>query len=202
MYIRGGEQNEGYASPLQSVKSVSLPDVRSPKAEKKEDIYLKPINEDVNGPLGACFARSTPMLVSLDSDEKNLQKDETWSSENDIDPYMKGAKAKVRAANATKMKKFKRQRSDEKVKTDDETESLNNSEIPSSFENPMFSDNNGREEAHSMGNPTYSTIPTLLRGASPLPPIPPRTTSERPSELLAIREDDTYESLNFGQADA
>ena len=161
MYVRVGEQNEGYASPLQSVKSVSLPDVRSPKAEKKEDIYLKPIDEDVNGPLGACYARSTPMLVSLGSDEKKFQKDETWSSENDLDTYMKGAKAKVRAANGTKMKKFKRQRSDEKVKTNDETESLNNSEIPSSFENPIYGDNNRREEAHSTGNPTYSTIPAL-----------------------------------------
>ena len=114
IYIQGSEEQEDSASALQFPKSVSLPHVRSPEAEKKEDGYLKPIFEDFKGPQGSCYARSTPMLVSVGAGEKTFQMDETCSSEKDLNAYMKGAKSKVRASTATKPKRFKRQRKDKK----------------------------------------------------------------------------------------
>ena len=198
VYIRSSDQVED----LHGTKSVSLPDIGMTTTKNKEENYKKPKDGAREGASNLCHARSSPTFVSLGIEDDNLQEDKIAQAQKDLEAYMKGAKAKVRASNGPHPKTFKRQRNDEKAKKNEERQSLKKGEAPPSFENPFYSDEVRRDKERTIPDPTYSTIPALRNVPPSLPPRPLRSSYEVLSVPLEIKEDDTYESLNFGNTDA
>ena len=179
-------------------KAVNLPrddDITVSKERNKEE---NPYEEPV-GMMNPCFARSPPLRVSLEG-----KGDEVTRAGEDLNAYMKGAGAAVRASSASQRKKFKRQKSGEKGNGEVEKQSLKMGEFPPSFENPFYrgrgsSGGSGRSGRNALENPIYSTIPETR-----LLPTPSPTINEAPAESVEILEQDDpqYEALNFGNSTA
>lgn len=191
-------------------KAVGLPekdDIAAAKAHNKEENpYMEPKEGACGGASNPCYETSPPMRVSLGKKSAEPGGDIIVQAEQNMDSYLKGAKAKVRASNASQPKKFKRQRSDEKASRSEEKCSLRNGEVPPSFDNPFYSDirARGQENPSELEDPTYSTIPALQGGR---PCLPPRTRRlhEAPPEPIEFQnddEDDTYEKVTFGDTEA
>ena len=154
--------------------------------------------------MNPCYTGAPPMRVSLGLNRDEPQEDEITLAENNLATYMKGAPVKVRASNVSQPKKFKRQRSSEKANAELERRPLRSDEVPPSFENPFYSAGGEvrRDGGTFLEDPTYATIPSVQSVPPCLPPRAPRRLNRSQPESLELREDDTYEALNFGQADA
>ncbi|KAL9969518.1 hypothetical protein ACROYT_G021740 [Oculina patagonica] len=197
-------QREEFSNPLH-MKAVNLPEedgIAAAKARNKgEKPYMEPKEGARGGASNPCYEMSPPMRVSLGKNSGEPQGDEIVQAEQNA--YLKGAKAKVRASNASQPKKFKRQRSDEKTSHNEERRSLRNSEVPPSFDNPFYSDSPARDQANPSEDPTYATIPALQGGRPGLPPRTARKLHERPPEPIEFQDDDdTYEKVTFGDTEA
>lgn len=200
-------QREEFSNPLHT-KAVNLPeedDIAAAKARNKgEKPYMEPKEGACEGASNPCYEMSPPMRVSLGNKSGDTQGDKIVQAEQNLDAYLKGAKAKVRASNASQPKKFKRQRSDEKASRNEEMRSLRNSEVPPSFDNPFYSDSPARDQENPSEDPTYATIPALQGGRSGLPPRTARRLYEAPPEPIELQDDDddTYEKVTFGDTEA
>jgi len=202
----GGASNPYYARPPPLRVSLGDSGNKFPtaKARNKDEVpYMEPVDGAHGGALNQRSTSSPPMRVSLGDSGDKLRGNEIARAEDGLETYLKGAKAKVRASNTSQLRKFKRQRSDEKVKSDEGRRSLKRGEAPPSFENPFYSNNVIiRDGGNSTENHTYSSISALQNDRPRLPPRPSRRSHEAPPEPLEIREDDTYEALNFGHTEA
>ena len=185
--------------------AVNLCYARSPTMKVvRVDSRDKPQRDGACGvTMNPCYTGAPPMRVSLGLNRDEPQEDEITLAENNLATYMKGAAAKVRASNVSQPKKFKRQRSSEKANAELERRPLRSGEVPPSFENPFYSARGEvkRDGETSLEDPTYATIPAV-HVPPRLPPRAPRRHNQSQPESLELREDDTYEALNFGQADA
>lgn len=195
-----------FTNPLRGSKSIRLPeedDIAAAKAQNNEEhFYMEPQDGALKVATNPCYASSPPLRVSFGDNKDKPQGDGMARAERDLEAFARGAKAEARASNAFQPKTFRRQRSDEKAKNDEERRALKRGEVPPSFENPFYGGVVRRDEGNSIENPTYSTIPASHNGRPRLPPRPSRRSYEEPSETLEVQEDDTYESLNFGHTDA
>lgn len=203
-------QRQESSNPLYK-KAVSLPekdDIAAAKARNKgENPYMEPKEGACGGALNPCYETSPPVRVSLGKKSAEPQVDVIVQAEQNMDSYLKGAKAKVRASNASQPKKFKRQRSHEKASRSEEMRSLKNGEVLPSFVNPFYSDirARGQENPSELEDPTYSTIPALQGSRPSLPPRTPGRLYEAPPEPIEFQndaEDDTYEKVTFGDTEA
>lgn len=179
---------------------------RSPPMQvSRADSRAKPQRDGACGvTMNPCYTGAPPMRVSLGLNGDEPQENEITLAENNLATYMKGAASKVRASNVSQPKKFKRQRSSEKANAELDRRPLKSGEVPPSFENPFYSAGGEvrRDEENFLEDPTYATIPAVQGVPPRLPPRAPRRLYQSQPESLEIREDDTYEPLNFGQADA
>lgn len=209
IYGTVSDQDNEFGNPLLGAKSVNLPkddDIAAAKAKNKEENpYMEPKDGACGGTLNLCYARSSAVQVFLGASGGKQQGDEISRAEKDLESYIKGAKGKVRTSNVHP-KNLKRQKSGEKGNTEMETRrqekrATNRGEVPPSFENPFYSGGGSSGEL-SGGERTYSTISELNNARPRLPPRPSRRLHETPSEPLVIREDHTYEALNFGNSNA
>jgi len=184
-------------------KTVNLPkddDITvSKERNKEENPYEEPVDNAIGGMMNPYFARSPPLRVYLEG-----KGDEVTRAGEDLNAYMKGTGAAVRASSVSQRKKFKRQKSGEKDNREDEKRALKMGEVPPSFENPFYrgrgsSGGNGRSGRNPLENPIYSTIPETR-----LLPTPSPTINEALAESVEIREQDDpqYEALNFGNSTA
>ena len=203
--FNNADQREEYSNPLHT-KAVNLPgedDIAAAKAQNKgKKPYKEPEEGACGGALNLCYESSPPMWVSLGNNSAEPQGDKIVQAEQNLDGYMKGARAKVRASNASQPRKFKRQRSDEKASHNEEMHSLRKSEVPPSFDNPFYTDIPVKDQANTSEDPTYMTIPALQGGRPCLPPRTPRRLYEAPPEPVELQDDDdTYEKVTFGETE-
>lgn len=200
---RSTGRHQEFSNPLHT-KAVNLPeeedDITAAKAKNnKDEDYLEPKDGACGGVCNPRYSASPPMRVSLSNNSGKPLGDEISPQK---DAYLKGAKAKVRASNASQQKKFKRQRSGEKPSDSEEMCSLKKSEVPPSFDNPFYSDNPSRDQENPSEDPTYATIPALQGGRPALPPRTLQLSHEAPPETIEFDDDDTYEKVNFGDTEA
>ena len=187
-------------------EAVNLCYARSPPMQvSRADSRDKPQGNGACGVImNPCYTEPPPIRVSLGLKGDEPPEDEVTLAEKNHATYMKGAVAKVRASNVSQPRKFIRQWSSEKANAEPERRPLKSGEVPPSFENPFYSagDEVGRVGENFVEDPTYATIPAVQGVPTRLPPRSPRRLYQAQPESLEIREDDTYEALNFGQADA
>ena len=118
-------------------KTVNLPkddDITvSKERNKEENPYEEPVDNAIGGKMNPYFTRSPPLRVSLEG-----KGDEVTRAGEDLNAYMKGAGAAVRASSVSQRKKVKRQKSGEKDNREDKKRALKMGEVPPSFENPFY----------------------------------------------------------------